>query len=133
MIIIIIISPLKSTAGYRSLQLHAVSLDLLRLASSSCQPSCANRHSTWPEGVPHYVYHDAVSTPELLYCHFSMLIRCAMLLTLVFCRILYDTLYKFHLIIVVICNNISFFSNQSFSPYLYPTKWGRYNMFFIML
>jgi hypothetical protein len=50
------------------------------------QPSCANRHSTWPEAVLHYAYRDAV-TPELVYqrlsvlrliwaahCHFSMLI-----------------------------------------------------------
>jgi hypothetical protein len=64
------------------------------------QPSCANRHSTWPEDVPHYVYLDAVSTPEFVtfnlpqrlsvlwliwpaHCHFSMLIRCAMSVTLV--------------------------------------------------
>jgi hypothetical protein len=31
-------------------------LDLRLFASSSYQPSCANRHSTWPEGVVHYVY-----------------------------------------------------------------------------
>jgi hypothetical protein len=47
--------------------LSNISLDLRLLASSSCQPSCANRHSTWPEGVLHYVYLDAVSTPEIVY------------------------------------------------------------------
>jgi hypothetical protein len=61
-IIIIIIRPLQ-TAGHRPLQYLAISLDL-RLASSSCQPPCANRHSTWPEGVLLYVYRDAVSTPD---------------------------------------------------------------------
>jgi Cu/Ag efflux pump CusA len=66
-IIIIIISPLQSTAGHWPLQILAISLDLGLLASSSCQPFCANRHSTWPEGVLHYVYRDAVSTPELFY------------------------------------------------------------------
>jgi hypothetical protein len=55
------------TVGHRPLQCLAISLDLRLLASSSCQPSCANRHSTWPEGVLHYVYLDAVSTPELVY------------------------------------------------------------------
>jgi hypothetical protein len=45
-------SPSRSILGY--------------LTSSSCQPSCANRHSTGPEGVLHYVYLDAVSTPELI-------------------------------------------------------------------
>jgi hypothetical protein len=43
-IIIIIISPLQSTAGHRPLQLLVISLDIRLLASSSCQPSCANRH-----------------------------------------------------------------------------------------
>jgi hypothetical protein len=57
-IIIIIISPLQSTAGHRPLQLLAISLDLRLFAKSSCQPSCANRHCTWPEGVLHYVYLD---------------------------------------------------------------------------
>jgi hypothetical protein len=64
--VIIIISPLQSTAGHRPLQSHAISLDHRLLASSSCQPSCATRHSTWPEGVLHYVYLDAVFTPELV-------------------------------------------------------------------
>jgi hypothetical protein len=63
--IIITISP-QFTAGHRPLQYPAISLDLRLLASSSCQPSCANRHSTWPESVLHYVYLDAVSTPELI-------------------------------------------------------------------
>jgi hypothetical protein len=67
MIIIIIISLSQSTAGHRPLQLLAISLDLRLLASSSHQPSCVNRHSTWPEGVLRYVYLDAVSTPELVY------------------------------------------------------------------
>jgi hypothetical protein len=98
--VIIIISPLQSTAGHRPLQLLAIWFDLRLLASSSRQPSCANRHSTWPEGVLHYVYLDSVSTPELVYpsgCrfygwygqrrHFSMLIRCAMSVNLALCRI----------------------------------------------
>jgi hypothetical protein len=49
--------------------------------SSSRQPACANRHSTWPGGVLHYVYRDAISTPEHVYpsgcrfyCHFSIVI-----------------------------------------------------------
>jgi hypothetical protein len=45
-----------TTAGHRPLQCLAISLYLRLLASSSCQPSCANRHSTWLEGVLHYVY-----------------------------------------------------------------------------
>jgi hypothetical protein len=53
--------------GHRPLQLLAISLELRLLASSSCQPSCANRHSTWLEGVLHYVYRDAVSTPVFVY------------------------------------------------------------------
>jgi hypothetical protein len=65
-------------------QLFAISLDLRPLASSSCKPSCANPHSCWPEGVLHYVYRHAVSSPELIYLsHFSILIRCAMSVTLV--------------------------------------------------
>jgi hypothetical protein len=53
--IIIIISPLQSTAGHtrRPLQFLAISLDPWLLASSSCQPFCANHHSTWSEGVLH--------------------------------------------------------------------------------
>jgi hypothetical protein len=64
---IFIIRPPQSTAGHRPLQFLAISLDPRLLASSSCQPSCANRYSTWPEGVLHYVYRDAVSTLELVY------------------------------------------------------------------
>jgi hypothetical protein len=60
-IIIIIITLLQSTAGHRPLQLLAISLDLRLLASSSSQPFCANRHSTWPVVVLHYVYRDPVS------------------------------------------------------------------------
>jgi hypothetical protein len=67
LVIIIIISLLQSTAGHRPLQSFAISLGLRLLASSFCQPSCANRHSTWPEGVLHYVYLDGLSTPELVY------------------------------------------------------------------
>jgi hypothetical protein len=63
----VMISPLQSTAGHKPLQFLAISLGLRLLASSSCQPSCINRHSTWPEGVLHYVYLDAVSTPEFGY------------------------------------------------------------------
>jgi hypothetical protein len=48
---------------------------LLDIGLSNLSPSrsilghcaCANRHSTWPEDVLHYVYLDAVSTPELVY------------------------------------------------------------------
>jgi hypothetical protein len=64
---IIIISPSQATDRHRPLQLLAISLDLRLLASSSRQPSCANRHSIWPEGVLHDVYREAVSTPELVY------------------------------------------------------------------
>jgi hypothetical protein len=53
--IIIIISPLQSTAAHKPLQFFAISLDPRLLASSSWQPSYANLHSTWPEGVLHYV------------------------------------------------------------------------------
>jgi hypothetical protein len=66
-IIIIIISLPQSTAGHRPLQSLAISLDLLLLTSSSCQPSSANRYSTWSEGILHYVYLDAVSTPDIVY------------------------------------------------------------------
>jgi hypothetical protein len=44
--IIIIINPLQSTAGQKLLQLLVISLNLRLLASSSCQPPCANRLST---------------------------------------------------------------------------------------
>jgi hypothetical protein len=64
---IIIISLLQPTAGHRPPQCLAISLDLRLLASSSCQPSCANRDSTCPEGVLHYVYLDAASISELVY------------------------------------------------------------------
>jgi hypothetical protein len=39
----------QSTAGHRPLQFLAISLDPRLLASSSCQPAYANRHSTWPD------------------------------------------------------------------------------------
>jgi hypothetical protein len=45
--LIIISSPLQSTGGHTSLQLLAISLDLRLLESSSRQPLCVNRHSTW--------------------------------------------------------------------------------------
>jgi hypothetical protein len=61
-IIIIIISPPLLTAEHKLLP---ISLDFRQRTSSFHQPSCANRHSTWPEGVLHCVYCDAVSTPEL--------------------------------------------------------------------
>ncbi|XP_064074806.1 dynein axonemal assembly factor 1 homolog [Vanessa tameamea] len=60
----IIISPYSSTGVRRPLQMHATVVFLRQLASSSCQPSCANRHSTVPEDVLHYVCRDAVSTLE---------------------------------------------------------------------
>jgi hypothetical protein len=51
-----IICPLQSTAGHKTLQLVAISLELRLLASRYCQVSCANHHSTWPEGDLHYVH-----------------------------------------------------------------------------
>jgi hypothetical protein len=53
-----IISLPQSNAGHRHLQWFDILLGLRLLASSSCQSSCANRHSTWPKGVLHYVYRD---------------------------------------------------------------------------
>jgi hypothetical protein len=44
-ITITIISLSQSTAGHRPFQYPAISLDLRLLASSSCQPSCANPHT----------------------------------------------------------------------------------------
>jgi hypothetical protein len=49
--VIINISPLQSTAGRKPLQFRANSLDPRLLASSSCRPSCPNRHTTWPKGI----------------------------------------------------------------------------------
>jgi hypothetical protein len=60
-------SPLLHFSSAWPLQLIAISLDLQLLTSSSHQPFCAKCHSTWPEGALHYVYRDAVSTPELVY------------------------------------------------------------------
>jgi hypothetical protein len=95
-----------STSAYYSplldiglFKLFAILLDLRLLASSSRQTSFANRHSTWPEGVLRYVFktrsplHSRTRLPQRLcvlrpaHCHFSMLIRCPMSVTLVFCRI----------------------------------------------
>jgi hypothetical protein len=59
---VIIISLSQSTARRRSLQLLDISLDLRLLASRSCQSFCANRHSTWPEDVLHYVYRDSLQS-----------------------------------------------------------------------
>jgi hypothetical protein len=64
-IIIIYQQPTQFTAGHRPLQFLTISLDPRLLASSSCQPSCAYRHFTWPADVLHYVYRDADSTLEL--------------------------------------------------------------------
>jgi hypothetical protein len=36
--------------------IHSPLLDI-DLASSSCQSACANRHSTWPDGVLRLLYH----------------------------------------------------------------------------
>jgi hypothetical protein len=92
---IIIISQLQSIAGHRTIQLLAISLDLRLLASSSCQSSCANRHSAWPEGVLRRGLHSKTRLPLRLsvlrliwpaHYHFSVLIRCAMSVTLVYCR-----------------------------------------------
>jgi hypothetical protein len=55
----------QPTTGHRSLQYFTISLDLRLLGSSSCQQSCANRHSTWPKGVLHYVYLDSLC----IYCY----------------------------------------------------------------
>jgi hypothetical protein len=97
-----VISPLQSTAGHRPLQLFSISLDLRQLASSSRQPSCVNRHSTWHESghltlrLPRRGLHSRTRLPQRLsvlrliwpaHCHFSTLIRCAMSVTLVLCRI----------------------------------------------
>jgi hypothetical protein len=60
LIIIIIISPLQSPTSRHFARSSATRILL-------CQPSCANRHSTWPEGILNYVYRDGVSTPELDY------------------------------------------------------------------
>jgi hypothetical protein len=51
----------------RPLQFFVISLVLQLPASSSCQPSCANRHSTWPEAVLQYVYLDTVSIILCIY------------------------------------------------------------------
>jgi hypothetical protein len=60
----------KSITGHGPLQLLAISLDLRLIASSSCQPLYTNRHFTRPEGVLHYVYRDAISTPNpVMDCH----------------------------------------------------------------
>jgi hypothetical protein len=56
--------PTTILCGNRPLYSLAMPLDSRLLASSFCQPFCANRRSTWPEGVLHYVYRDAVSTLE---------------------------------------------------------------------
>jgi hypothetical protein len=97
-IIIIVISPLQYTAGHRPLQLLAISLDLGLLASSFCQPSCVNRHSTWRPTLrlPRCGLHSRTRLPQRssvlrliwpVHCHFSMLIRCDMSATLVLCWI----------------------------------------------
>jgi hypothetical protein len=70
----------QSTAGHTPLQLLAISHDLRQLASSSCQPSCANRHSTFRTRYP-----CGWSVLQLIWpvrCHFNVLIRYAMLVTL---------------------------------------------------
>jgi hypothetical protein len=82
---IIIISPLKSTADNRSLQLLAISLDLRLLASilrESYTTLTETRSQLQNSFAPAVVgsMADTVS-------HFSMLIRCAMSVTSVFCRI----------------------------------------------
>jgi hypothetical protein len=60
-IIIIIISPQKSTEEQKPLQLLAISLDLRLLASSSRQQIVI------PPGVIHHIFREAVFTPELIY------------------------------------------------------------------
>jgi hypothetical protein len=54
----------SSSAWHRALQFLAISLDPRSHPGTAGRP--ANPHSTWPEGVLHYVYRDAVSTPELV-------------------------------------------------------------------
>jgi hypothetical protein len=93
-VIIIIISPLQSTAGHRPLQLLANSLDLRLLASSSRQPSIV-----FPPGLR--VFYTTFTETSSLQNSFNPavagstadmgspppLIRCAMSVTLVLCRI----------------------------------------------
>jgi hypothetical protein len=81
LVYLIIIRLPQSSAGHKPTQSLAFSLDS---RSSSCQSSCKNRHSTWPEvrvvyttipwgiglGEPRGridIYRDAVSTLELVY------------------------------------------------------------------
>jgi hypothetical protein len=62
LIIISVISSLESAhhSPLLDLGLFNSSLDLRLLASSSCQPFSAKRHSTWPEGVLPYVHPTAM-------------------------------------------------------------------------
>jgi hypothetical protein len=83
--IIIIISPLQSTAGHRPLQLLAISLDLRLLAFLLLQllPTILRKSSLYLAwGILHYIYRNAVPTLELGYLHFK--VRCNMSLTLMF-------------------------------------------------
>jgi hypothetical protein len=89
-VIIIIIRPLPSTARHWTSPIVRHLARSSALTSSSSQTSCANRHSTWPEGVLHYIYRESASNPRLTqrltvvrliwpaHSYFSMLIRCAM-------------------------------------------------------
>jgi hypothetical protein len=53
------------------------------IASSSCQSSCANRHSTWPGSrLPRRSLHSRGLIWQVI-SHFNVLIRCAMSVTLV--------------------------------------------------
>ncbi|KAG6465154.1 hypothetical protein O3G_MSEX014969 [Manduca sexta] len=54
----------ESTAGHRPVPSYTTELALRLYASSRCRPSCVSRPAIWPEGVPHYVCQDAVSTPK---------------------------------------------------------------------
>jgi hypothetical protein len=66
---------LQSTAGL-PLQILAISLYLRLLASSFCQPFCAIRHSTWPEGVLKLSTFPEMRSPlqNSLYCSSSIVI-----------------------------------------------------------
>jgi hypothetical protein len=58
---------LSLSSTHWPLQLVAISLDLRLLVSSSCQPSCAYRHSTWPVlRLPRPELHSRYRLPQQL-------------------------------------------------------------------
>jgi hypothetical protein len=97
--ITIIISPLQSTTGHRLFR-HLAHSSSTRIQLLPAVLRKSSLHLA--EGVLYYVYRDAISLHSRTrlpqrwsvlrlvwpaHCHFSMLIRCAMLVTLVLCRI----------------------------------------------